>query len=169
MSTWTGGTLATLPVAHAPTAAELGEYRNALAAISDPWTDYSGSFAWTAAGTAPAIGNGTILARYIQVGKFVLYTGSITMGTTTTFGTSTWFISLPVTPIASAVGNTTCPGSALLYDNSVTAARQSGTATIFSTTQVDFYIGSGGVVTNVAPFTWATSDILGWTLLYEAA
>lgn len=169
MSTWTGGTLATLPVGHAPTAAELGEYRNALAAISDPWTDCSGTFAWTSAGTAPAIGNGTILARYVQVGKFILYTGSITMGTTTTFGTSTWFISLPVAPVASALNNTTCPATCLLFDNSAVAARQSGTASIFSTTQVDFYIGTGGQVTNVAPFTWATSDILGWTLQYEAA
>lgn len=168
MSTWTG-TLATLPVGHAPTSGELAEYRNALAAISDPWTDFSGSVAWTAAGTAPAIGNGTISAKYLQVGKFVQYTVSIVAGTTTTFGTSTWFISLPVTPIASAIGNTSCPGAAILYDSSTTANRQSAVASINSATQIDFYAGAGNVVTSTIPYTWATGDILGFSLTYEAA
>ena len=168
MSAW-AGTLSTLPVGHAPTAGELAAYHDALAAISDTWNDYSGSLSWTAAVTNPVLNNGTIVAKYIQVGKFVLYTGSITMGSTTTFGSSTWFVSLPVTPIASGTGNTTYPGAALLYDSSATAGRISGTPSIFTTTQVDFYIGSGGVVNNVTPFTWATGDILGWTLIYEAA
>lgn len=168
MTVWSS-TLTALADGQEITGEVLGEYHDSLAAITDPWTDYSGSLAWTGAVTNPVIGNGTIAARYLQVGKFVLYTVSITMGSTTTYGSSTWFVSLPVTPIASAVGNTTCPGSALLYDSSATAGRQSGTASIFSTTQVDFYIGSGGVVTSLAPFTWTTGDILGLTLQYEAA
>lgn len=171
MSIWTG-TLSTLPVGHAPTAGELAVYHDALAAISDPWTDYSGSLVWQGAVTNPVIGNGVILAKYLQVGKLVIYSGSITMGSTTTFGSSTWFVSLPVTPISLAASNTSYPGSALLFDNSVTAGRQSGTFSIIDlspTPRGDFYIGSGGQVTSAAPFTWAVSDVLGWTLVYEAA
>lgn len=168
MSTW-ANTLPTLLDGQEITGEKLGEYHDILAAVTDPWTDYSGLLQWTAAVSNPVIGNGVILAKYIQVGKLVIYTGSITMGSSTTFGSSTWFVSLPVTPIATAAGNTTYPGSCLLFDNSAVSGRQSGTASIFTTTQVDFYIGTGGQVTSAAPFTWATSDVLGWTLIYEAA
>jgi hypothetical protein len=148
------------------------EWRGALGALTDPWSDYSASVQWQGASANPVIGNGVITARYIQSGKFVLYTGSIVMGSTTTFGTSTWFISLPVTPIASAASNTGYPGAAFFFDNSAAANRISGTMSIIDlspTPRADFYIGSGGVVTSAAPFTWAQNDVLGWTLLYEAA
>lgn len=51
--------------------------------------------AWTAAGTAPDIGNGTITGKYIVFGKLIHVYISVTFGTTTTYGTNEWRFSLP--------------------------------------------------------------------------
>lgn len=56
---------------------------------------------WSAAsGTNPAIGNGTITGRYVQVGKTVTFTAQITAGSTTTFGTTSggYQLTYPVPP-----------------------------------------------------------------------
>lgn len=51
--------------------------------------------AWTASGTAPAIGNGTLTGGYRRIGQQVDFWLEFTAGTTTTFGTGTWRFSLP--------------------------------------------------------------------------
>lgn len=52
--------------------------------------------AWTAAGTAPSLGNGTITGRYTQIGKLVEFGIVLVFGSTTTMGSATWFFSIPV-------------------------------------------------------------------------
>jgi hypothetical protein len=70
-----------------------------------PWTDaYAGWVTsvptWSTGGTQPVTGNGTRDGAYKLLGgygKTVLYWFRVTFGTTTTYGTSGWNISLPFT------------------------------------------------------------------------
>src|SRR5688572_28327966 len=78
-----------------PTAALLNlQLRDNLKAIGDPWTAYTPT--WTGTGTNPAIVNGTIGGRYLQAGKLVIGNFQIVMGSSTTFGTGSWLVGLPV-------------------------------------------------------------------------
>lgn len=165
MSTFTG-TLADLtPVGHTPTSAELGTWYDELLALTDAWTDYSASLAWTATTTNPAIGNGTITAYYKQIGKTVHFRGRILMGSTSTFGSGSWRISLPA-----AARDTIYGGAAFCFDSSTTANQQIATMTFSSTTLAKvFAAGAGTVVDATTPFAWASADVLAWDMVYEAA
>lgn len=160
MSVWTD-TLPTLNALHAPTAAELKEILDALAALTDPWTTYTPS--WTASSVNPSIGNGTISGKYLQAGKFVVAAVDITMGSTTTYGTGSWQVSLPVAT-ADALG----AGAAILYDGSTAANRKPGACYRSASSQVQF-LGDTGIVDATNPFTWATGDVLRFTFTFEAA
>lgn len=156
-------TLAAFPVNHAPTAAELGTWHDSLDAQSGVWTDWSSSVGWTSAGTAPAIGNGTISAAYIRNGKFVTYAGRINMGSTTTFGSANpWSIVLPVAAL-----NASYSGSAYFNDASVTANKTPGA--IIPGTGTCSFSSIGGPVASTAPFAWANTDYLAWEITYQAA
>lgn len=50
---------------------------------------------WTSSGTAPAIGNGTLVGNYHRQGKMIDVQIKQTWGSTTTNGTGTWYWSLP--------------------------------------------------------------------------
>lgn len=75
--------------------------------LGNAWTTYAVS--WTnSAGTNPAIGNGTITARYQKYGRMVAYNVAIVGGSTTTWGTGGtdfWKFSVPFTPFNTATGN----------------------------------------------------------------
>lgn len=123
---------------------------------------------WTATTANPAIGNGTIAGGYWQAGKLVHFRASITMGTTTTYGTGTWQLTLPVTPKSNgrlpAVGTFADISAGSIYD-----ARLYWTST---TTAVFAYLGASGLytaVTSTAPFTWASTDVVAIEGWYEAA
>ncbi len=62
---------------------------------------------WTcASGTAPVIGNGTLLFRYKLQGKTILIQGYLAFGNTSTFGNGgNWNFALPVTAEAGTLGN----------------------------------------------------------------
>lgn len=102
-------------VAGAPlTAAQLNtDVRDNLKAIGDAWTDYVP--AWTGTITNPVIGNGTIVGAYLEVGKLVFYSIVITIGSTTTVGSGTYILSLPV---VTAMPGNTCMGAAHFFDSS---------------------------------------------------
>lgn len=57
------------------------------------WATYTPT--WTSSGVAPAIGNGSIVGRYRRIGTTGFLNGVLTAGTTTTFGTGEWRLSLP--------------------------------------------------------------------------
>lgn len=123
---------------------------------------------WISSGTAPAIGNGTVVARYAQVGAVVFAAGSITFGSTSTFGTGNYSFSLPVRPLTSLP----LEGIGWLYDSSgnnfypAAAGTIVGALTLNSTAT---YAGANVQVAATQPFTWAQNDVIQWSITYEAA
>lgn len=124
---------------------------------------------WTASGTAPAIGNATVFAQYVQIGKFVHAYGRILFGSTSTYGTGTYSFALPVT--ASGIAQSSqLAGSGMGYNGN----RAQFAADIPTTTTLSFaygatYLGTDTTVGQLAPFTWTTNGVIEWNITYEAA
>lgn len=136
----------------------------ALAALDAAWTAYTP--AWTSTGTAPALGNGTLTGSYRKVGsKTVFYKIRLTPGSTTTFGTGSYLLSLP------AVAKSTAA-----YDNvggvvaNIANIRYSGAAAISSSTTVLLLIGSTLMgPTTPGVFAPAPNNTVSVNGSYEAA
>lgn len=54
--------------------------------------------AWTSSGTNPGLGNGTAFGRYQRMGRQVLFLAEVTLGSTSTNGSGSYRISLPIAP-----------------------------------------------------------------------
>jgi hypothetical protein len=118
------------------------------------WTPYTP--VWAGADNAgPALGNGQLTGRYALIGKtchFILY---LQPGTTTTFGTSTywsWTVPVPGHPtmaMAGAIVGFVGPGGAPLSPG-----------VCYNLSATTFYIiaGTGGFVNPTVPFTWAAPN-----------
>ena len=136
-----------------------------LAPFSAAWTSWTPSFAGGFAN-----GNATRTGKYIKVGRFVAFYGTITTGSTTTYG-AVLRATLPVTA-ASANDGMTVFGHFL--DASV--GRQPAFVIPNSTTEVEFasinvagtYAASAQTNATV-PFTWTTGDGIFYAGSYEAA
>lgn len=61
--------------------------------LQDSWDTYTPT--WTSTGTAPSLGNGQIAGRYLQYGKTFWFRISLYFGSTTTFGTGFYLLSMP--------------------------------------------------------------------------
>lgn len=138
--------------------------------IADPaawkaWSAYTP--VWTAASSNPAIGNGTLSGRYLQIGKTVHYYGRILMGSTTTFGSGDWRISLPVT--AQTVSGSGTAGAGTCGDASATSAGSRPVTMDLITSTTMRLVSPTGVVAGTVPFTWTTGDDVRWHITYEAA
>ncbi len=131
------------------------------------WQSYTPT--WASAGTPPALGNGTIVGRYIQIGKFISVQVKLTLGTTSTVGTGQYFISMPVTAAAAVSLGI---GNGYIYDSSA-ASLWTIVVQPASTTQAGFYFtGAGGahvVGGAAAPFGWAVNDEINASFVIEAA
>lgn len=135
--------------------------RDNLKAIGDPWTSYTPTFS----GGISAIGNATVVAKYLQAGKLVIGEVKVTMGSTTTFAAAGIAITAPANL---ALQPTMAVGPAYMVDTSA-GLGYVGVITPSSATAFAIgYSGTGGV-TNTQPFTWAVSDILAFSFTYEAA
>jgi hypothetical protein len=136
------------------TSRSTGGYNERLrTAAMGEWTAYTPT--WGASGGAPSLGNGTLAARYMQVGLTVFYDIQLTGGSTTTFGTGEWTFTLPVT----ANDTTGQAGTAFAVDPG--NAYHTGAAFLASTTTLKV-AGEGGTstFTSLAPFTWGNGDSL---------
>lgn len=138
-----------------------------IAAQLAAWTTYTP--VWTSNGTAPSLGNGTITGRYKQIGKTVTVTIKIVFGSTSTFGTSAYFFSLPVT----ASGLNDFVGSAYMRDTSGTSSgHYNGISVITAAapTVLTAYEGSGHLqLQQTLPVVWVSTDFFEFTITYEAA
>lgn len=130
---------------------------------------------WTPSWTNLSVGDGTVVAKYLQLGKTIYGRLSIVFGSTTSVSGAIIF-SLPQTAVSYAgTAGVTWIGGARARTTTGPAI-YNGTVAWKSTTtaEVDFEDSSGTYVTSVAssatiPFTWATGDEIGLELFYEAA
>jgi hypothetical protein len=132
------------------------------------WTSYTP--VWTANSSNPVIGNGTLEGWYKVIGKTCFVRGNIVMGTTTTFGSGEWYVSMPFTAShADAIlmtANLLDNGSAW-YNATVNGARAG-----FNYKAPLQYQAVGGTANDVnatSPFTWASTDRFLWNGSYEIA
>lgn len=123
------------------------------------WTTFTPT--WLGAGGNPSLGNGTSTGAYYVHGKTLHVRASITMGTTTTFGTGEWRVTIPGS--FSSVTGPQQSSSAWAYDSSTTTlysmACLCNSASTFLYTWANAQAAS---VQSTSPFTWATGDV--WTI-----
>lgn len=138
--------------------------------VTGAWTAYTPSWAST---VNPAIGNGTIGGRYIRVGsstsKTIHFYLSITMGSTTTYGSNNgWVIGLPVN---GAFSNTTpAPSFSAFALDSSASTRYALACFLDNANRVLLSANAAAVTVGAtSPFTWATGDILRISGTYELA
>lgn len=133
------------------------------------WTSYVPT--WTASSVNPAIGNGTLVGAYMRVGKTVIFRITMTAGSTTTFGTGRWSLTLPVATTSGHLWRFT----AHQYDTSAALPLAAWALNAGSSTTLDLYTGgttAGGYdrsLQGAVPFAWATGDRLSVSGTYEAA
>ncbi|MFF1348516.1 hypothetical protein ACFVZJ_21475 [Streptomyces sp. NPDC058322] len=158
--TWNAGEMVTAAMLNQ-------EIRDQLNSMFGAWTPYTP--AWTAATTNPALGNGTMIGRYLKIGRTVQFHVELTMGSTTTYGSGAWSLSLP---FAAAAGAGTRVGLA----HAVGTIRAAG-HTLVAPLAANFqcFFPASGSVSNLSnagatnPFTWAAGNGLRATLTYETA
>lgn len=135
------------------------------------WVSYTPT--WTSTGTAPAIGNGTLVGRYSLQGKTCTVMVGLTFGSTTTAGTGTYAFALPFTAVTRA-GNAWI-GQALVTDSGV--ASTAGVCQVVSGGTTAIPVGpSNSTTTNngagwgaTSPFSFGTNDSMYLTFTYEIA
>lgn len=130
---------------------------------------------WTPTWTNLTVGNGTVSAKYAQIGKLVMCRMNIIFGTTTSVAGDIQF-SLPVTTAAYAgAAGLHGLGKARAYDFSGALVYE-GIVMNHSTTvaAARWQLASGTYVTQVLasstiPFTWDDPDEITADFIYEAA
>jgi hypothetical protein len=127
--------------------------------------------AWTPTVTNLTLGNGTLSGRFVQIGKFVHATLSLTWGSTTSATGSTLEFSPPVTI---ATPNNTYIGTARILDNGV--QNYPGMVLVLTNAKLVVFAqyvantwSEASNITNTSPFTWTTSDNISFSITYEAA
>lgn len=134
------------------------------------WTNYTVS--WTAASVNPTLGNGTILARYTQIGKTIHYSGVINCGSTTNGGTGTWSVSLPATAVTLTNGEQsgTCKYNLVGTGDFIGITRiTSGATTMQFHVKTGTNSSSYDLVSNTVPGATASGNRLWWNVAYEMA
>ena len=71
-----------------------------IGGLSGAWQSYTPT--WTASTTNPSIGNGSIVGRYLQIGKTCWFRAYLQFGTTTTAGSGNYSVGLPVASVTIA-------------------------------------------------------------------
>jgi hypothetical protein len=137
--------------------------------------DTSALASWVPTWTNLTLGNGTVVAKYKQIGKWVVGYVSLVLGSTSSVSGQITF-SLPVTSISypGVQAGIQPIGSAVAFDGS-TAPFEGNVKWLTTTTAgVQFWDSSGtyvvrAVPSSTVPFTWGTGDELQCEFRYEAA
>lgn len=124
--------------------------------------------AWTPTFTNLTLGNGTVVARYAQIGKTVHCEFELTFGSTTTISAPA-YISVPVTQKMTGDGTLGWfldAGTAVYvayFTNPNDVLFEIAVATVGGT------YGGAAAVSATVPFTWGTGDKMWFRKTYEAA
>lgn len=131
---------------------------------------YTGGYtSWTPTWSGLTVGNGTVTARYTQVGKTVRFDMQLLFGSTTSITTSYPSFTLPV---ALAKTSVQCAGfwidsGTAKYFNSYYL--DNANLVFFITTNVAGTYPSEAGISPTVPFTWTTNDIAVVSGSYEVA
>jgi hypothetical protein len=163
MGAWTG-TVPSHAAGAKSKASKLQTIDDILTALTGSWTDFSASFTITASVTPPTKGNSTYTAAYVQVGKTVDYTFSVTVGSTFVAGSGDYRFLLPVTAVMGS-----CIGVVRILDSGT--SYYVAALTMQNSTHLEAVKdGSATLVGSAGPGTaWATGDIIRGQIRYEAA
>lgn len=137
------------------------------------WDDLGQWQTWTPTYTNLTVGNGTVVSRYVQIGKTIHAVFEITFGSTSSMGTGPT-ISLPVTAASTYTTPRHNLGPAYILDAG-TIAFQAAVRLESTTTASVGVLAAGAThltqanITATVPMTWTTSDLLSFTASYEAA
>lgn len=143
------------------------EIRDQLNSIFDTWTTYTP--AWTAATTNPVLGNGVLAGQYIKVGRTCTVTVTLTMGSTTTYGSGAYMLTLPVTAASATVSYLGAArlGAARIWLGHAVIPPGDNKATItFDSSATDT---RGTNWTGSSPETLAASHVMRFSLTYQTA
>lgn len=136
---------------------------------SPGWTSYTPT--WSSSAVAPVRNNGVLSAAYRQNLKTVDFYVNIAMGSTTTYGSGTWRLTLPVTPksgIRWMFGGGARDESAS-FDFGVRAWWDSTVTALIIGTPATTAGNQDRGVSGTSPFTWGNTDVLFIGGTYEAA
>lgn len=159
---WTDPSSAPFLAGHEPTSAELVTHiTNNFKAIGDAWTSYTP--VWTSSGTAPALGNGTLTGVYRQAGKLTIFRLTLTMGSTTTYGTGEYRLTYPV----AALGANNPGLNGFVFRSGPLYWGVLGVG--FGTSSFRMIGFGNALVTATSPTTFANGDQLHIGGTYEAA
>lgn len=143
------------------------EIRDQFNSMFAAWTSYTPT--WTGSTTNPVLGNGTLIGRYMKIGRTVICHINLITGSTTTYGSGNYNWTLPATSAnagASIVGHAHLlgidrwVGEIVISPNATTCG---AFLPISSTnTRTDF-------LTATRPETLASGAQVRLTFVYEAA
>lgn len=144
----------------------IGTLRSRVTAIEGQQTaERAAWIAYTPTLANITLGNGTVTARYKRVGSVIHAMGVITLGTTTSMGNVV--IGTPTT-MAGLVSDRVPLGTAMYTDASA-GLFLAGPVRPWSASSVVCHVPAGQIVAPTLPFTWASTDTLGWHFTYEVA
>lgn len=115
---------------------------------------------WRAAGTQPAIGNGTMDGKFAVVGNEVMWAMKQLMGSTTTYGTGQYTYDLPCTPAAfhtTTLPTTGLSASGYAEDNGV-AGYALNSSRYIATGKMTPQVNTGQIFGQTTPHTWGNAD-----------
>ena len=131
---------------------------------------------YTPTWTNLTVGNGTLVAKVARVNNLVHVLGRLTFGSTTTVSGDI-DMSLPINMSTVYSGIYGQPGAFMrYYDASSGAYSQGDVQSVGSSTVVRLRVYNASTtylslasLSATVPFTWTTSDVLLWNMVYEAA
>ncbi len=114
---------------------------------------------WKTTGTQPSLGNGSLKGQWAPVGGMIFVVVAFVAGSTTTFGTGNFSVTLP--------RYSNCPldifGPLYLFDSGVQGYHGFCSVTSISD-RLNFQ--TPGSVTPTTPFTWGTNDGFKANIMY---
>lgn len=123
------------------------------------WQTYTPS--WTASGTAPSIGNGSITGKYLRSGRECSVHIALIAGSTTTFGSGQYFLSSPfahggVHSLIPTLGTAFCWNQGSWYMTGVVNVQTATTVSVFLPTSTTNC--AQGQWSSTSPWTFKSTD-----------
>jgi hypothetical protein len=135
---------------------------NSSASTGLEWTDGTGT--WTPTYVNITVGNGTVVSKYVRVGKMVTAFFSLSFGSTTAITANYARFTLPF-----AAANNILSGFGQYEDNGVGNFFMGFYVVGSDVYPVRAVTGAWNGIDTTAPITWATNDKIQLTITYEMA